>query len=202
MNTDKTKLIWIGKKRYSRDKRDTNRKLLWRNTQFRFLGIEFSVDLSEMINLNYAAAICQTLNAWKSRYLTPIGKLTVLKTLIIPKFNHLFSSLPNPKLEQLTQLNHIMYKFIWNNEPDKVKRSQICKSYNEGGLKMIDLETFIKALKNNMDAQIIFWLKFIMGPYNSMSSRSKSMGHFGITQKYLLIHCLKENCTKRVLYLL
>ena len=150
VNTDKTKLIWIGKKRYSRDKFDTNRNLLWGNTQFRFLGIEFSVDLSEMIGLNYTAAICQTkqtLNAWKSRYLTPIGKIAVLKALIIPKFNHLFLSLPNPELEQLTQLNHIMYKFIWNDKPDKVKRSQICKSYNAGGLKMIDLEPFIKTLK-------------------------------------------------------
>ena len=60
VNTDKTKLIWIGKKRYSRDKFDTNRNLLWGNTQFRFLGIEFFVDLSEMIDLNYTAAICQT----------------------------------------------------------------------------------------------------------------------------------------------
>ena len=79
--------------------------------------------------------------------LTPNGKITVLKTLIIPKFNHLFLSLPKPKLEQLTQLNHIMHKYIWNNKPNKVKRSQICKPYDEGGLKMIDLEYFIKALK-------------------------------------------------------
>ena len=40
-------------------------------------NVLISVDLSEMIDLNYTAAICetkQTLNAWKSRYHTPIGK--------------------------------------------------------------------------------------------------------------------------------
>ena len=64
-------------------------------------GHKFYVDLSEMIGLNYTAAICQTkqtLNAWKIQYLTPIGKIAVLKALIISKFNHLFLSLPNPEL--------------------------------------------------------------------------------------------------------
>ena len=127
-------------------------------------------------NLNYASTICQTkqtLNAWKNRYLTPIGKVTTLKTLIIPKFNHMFVSLPSPKKEQLTQLNNIMYKFIWNNKPDKVKRSQICKPYSEGGLKMIDLENFIMALKITCIRRFYLCSTCTMDPYNFVQFNSK-----------------------------
>jgi hypothetical protein len=38
---------------------------------------------------------------WKRRILTPIGRTTVIKTLLIPKLNHLFISLPTPKKETI-----------------------------------------------------------------------------------------------------
>jgi hypothetical protein len=38
------------------------------------------------------------------RILTPIGRITVAKTLIIPKLNHLFISLPNPSQETISNL--------------------------------------------------------------------------------------------------
>ena len=41
----------------------------------------------------------------------------------------------------------MFYKFIWNNKPDKIKRTIINKPYHQGGLKMIDLGTFIEALQ-------------------------------------------------------
>jgi hypothetical protein len=39
---------------------------------------------------------------WKRRTLTPIGRTTVIKTLLIPKLNHLFISLPTPKKETIS----------------------------------------------------------------------------------------------------
>ena len=34
VNTDKTMLVWIGKKRYSKDKFNINKNLLWGSTHF------------------------------------------------------------------------------------------------------------------------------------------------------------------------
>ena len=150
VNTDKTKLVWIGKKRHSKDKLEINKNLSWGNTMFRFLGIEFSVDLCNMMDQNFKPLIIKTeniLKSWRKHYLTPLGKITILKTLIIPMFNHLFLSLPNPSYNYLAQLNRIMYHFIWDGKPEKISRIQMCKPYDQGGLKMIDLECFIKALK-------------------------------------------------------
>ena len=59
VNTDKTKLIWIGKKRYSRDRFETVKDLRWGCTEFELLGLSFSVDLSEMVKANYNKIMMQ-----------------------------------------------------------------------------------------------------------------------------------------------
>ena len=63
------------------------------------LGVKFSINLTEMIDLNYKSKIAdiyKMLQQWEYKKLTPIGRLTILKSLIIPKLNHLILSLPNP----------------------------------------------------------------------------------------------------------
>ena len=150
INTDKTKLIWIGKKRYSKDKIECEKDLDWGTTKFDLLGITFTVDLCKIPSMNYSKAeikIKNELKKWEVRYLTPIGKITVLKTLIIPKLNHLFLTLPSPSPGFIKNLNDICYKFVWDNKPDKINRKQLCASKLEGGLKMIDIESFIRGLK-------------------------------------------------------
>jgi len=46
----------------------------------------------------------------------------------------------------------MFFNFIWNNGPDKVKRSILTQHYDKGGLRMIYLHHFVAALKIN-------WLK-------------------------------------------
>ena len=150
VNMDKTKLVWIGKKRHSKDKLNVGKDLIWGASDFTLLGIKFSVDLSNMIELNYLPAINnleKLLNLWSHRYLTPIGKITVIKSLALSKLNHLFLSLPSPGKDILKQLETKLYKFIWSGKPDKVKRKTLTKHYFDGGLNMIDLGTFISAIK-------------------------------------------------------
>ena len=40
-----------------------------------------------------------------------------------------------------------MYEFIWDGKPEKIKRDILTMGYENGGLKMIDIENCIKALK-------------------------------------------------------
>ena len=149
MNTDKTKVIWLGSKKYSKDKYETTPQLLWGATNFDLLGIHFDVDLAKMIPINYnkyTAQLQQTLVAWSKRFLTPIGKITVIKTFAISKLIHLYLTLPLPK-DHVTNINKILFSFVWSKKPDKLKRVLIKKSYNNGGLNMLELEKFIQALK-------------------------------------------------------
>ena len=93
---------------------------------------------------------------WGKRYLTPLGKITVIKTFILSKFTHLFSTLPNPSLEKLQDLKNLIFSFLWDNKPDKIKRKTLYQSYSAGGLQLTDLEAFIASLK-------ITWIRRLVG---------------------------------------
>lgn len=69
------------------------------------------------------------------RNLTPIGRVTVVKSLVIPKINHLFLSFLTPKREVITTMNKDILEFFLNAKCDKIKRSAVFKEYQEGGLK-------------------------------------------------------------------
>ena len=75
VNIDKTKLVWIGKKRYSKEKLLIDIPLSWGNMQFHFLGIDFSVNLDDIVDLNYRPVIKKIddlLKTWKFRSLNPL----------------------------------------------------------------------------------------------------------------------------------
>ena len=47
----------------------------------------------------------------------------------------------------LHTLDKLFYKFLWNSGPDRIKRCAIIKDLAAGGLRMININLFIKALK-------------------------------------------------------
>ena len=118
VNSSKTKIVWIGSKKFSNQVFHHSRwKLDWGSTSFNLLGIDFSVDLLQITETNYNIQIPKIksmLQHWKRRILTPIGRVTVVKSLIIPKLNHLFLSLPTPNKEIITTLSKDIFEFIWN----------------------------------------------------------------------------------------
>ena len=57
MNKEKTKVIWIGRKRHSKEKLDVSVKLEWGSTKFTLLGIELSTNLSDIMEQNYQKAL-------------------------------------------------------------------------------------------------------------------------------------------------
>ena len=77
MNREKTKVIWIGRKRFSKEKLNVKENLNWGNIDFNLLGIEFTTNLNEIPSKNYAKAlnnIQKEIKKWRVRHLTPIGK--------------------------------------------------------------------------------------------------------------------------------
>ena len=74
-------------------------KIKWCN-EFKLLGIHFDVMLSNM-QRNFQIGIenvKKELHSWKFRFLTVFGKLTVIKTLCLPKLTHIVTVVPNPCL--------------------------------------------------------------------------------------------------------
>ena len=149
VNFNKTKVVWIGKKKYSSDTIKTKWKLSWNQNSFEMLGIKFHVDLHKIIEINYKQKITKMMSIirnWKRRNLTPIGKITVVKALIMSLFNHLFTSLPNPSENIINEINTACTNFVWNGSV-RVKKEVLKQSYEKGGLNYPDINAFITALK-------------------------------------------------------
>ena len=87
------------------------------------------------------------INKWIKRYLTPLGKVTVIKTFIMSGLNHLLLTLPNPNETFIKELNNILFKFLWSGKPDKINRNTVTLDKHLGGLKMVNMKDFITSLK-------------------------------------------------------
>ena len=91
--------------------------------------------------------------------LTLIGKINIVKTLGLSKLIYCSSlltvskSLPN-------RINKIIFSFIWEGKPPKIKKKTIIGEKHCGGLKMIDFEIMERSLK-------IAWIKRIAESSNA-----------------------------------
>ncbi|VDH96818.1 Hypothetical predicted protein, partial [Mytilus galloprovincialis] len=87
------------------------------------------------------------LKSWQHRKLTLLGKITVIKTLALPRLIHLLTALPNLPHSQLNELSAMFFNFIWNGKTDRVKRSTLIADFSQGGLNMVHLQSFCTYLK-------------------------------------------------------
>lgn len=194
MNSEKTKVIWLGSKKYSRDKIETIHNLQWGCLDFDLLGIKFNVNLHKMIEINLNSAIVQIKNQiinWNKRNITPIGKIVVIKSLFLAKINHILSILPIPNKKFITDLQKIFFQFLWSNKPDKIKRKTITQPIISGGLNMPDLNMTFCSIKAAWFRRLIKsndqdWIKI----FEKTICDRKNLTIFG--PDYLLK--LKNNC--------
>lgn len=100
-----------------------NENFCWNPGIFRILGILFSVDTDRMVEINYEGKVMnikKDLVKWSKRQLTPLGKVTVLKSLIISKLTYLFLNLPDPSANIVKEIEKEMFLFLWDGKPAKI----------------------------------------------------------------------------------
>ena len=83
---------------------------------------------------------------WTQRSLTPLGRVLLVKSLLLSKFVHLFAVIENPEKSYMARLESLLFKFIWGKK-DKIKRGVAKKKFLEGGIGAPDVEAFANALK-------------------------------------------------------
>jgi hypothetical protein len=107
------------------------------------------------VDINYNGKLNElnyTLHKWRKRNLTPYGKIVVIKTLVVSQLVYLFTNLPDPSDNFMKDLNSLLFRFLWDEKRSKIKKSIIYKSHQEGGLRMINVYSFLSTLK-------ISWLR-------------------------------------------
>ena len=90
---------------------------------------------------------------WRQRDLTLKGKITIIKSLGISQILYVMNMLFVPKWV-IVKSEKILYNFLWNDKPEKIRRKTICAQIDKGGLKMVNIDIMIKSMK-------LSWLRLI-----------------------------------------
>jgi hypothetical protein len=118
VNAEKTGAMWLGSMKSSPLKFMQNLNIIWNPTQMKVRKI---------------------MQVWLKRNLTPLGRVAILKSLILSKIIHLCLLLPRPPEHTLNELQKMCYQFVWGNKPDKLNRKTAGKSVHNGGIGLPDL---------------------------------------------------------------
>ena len=112
---------------------------------------------------------------WQYLKLTILGKVKVLKSFAFPKLIYPLTVLPSPPKQVIDDIKRAMYKFLWDGKPDKIKIKILLRTYENGFLKMFDLDKFILSLKAS-------WMKTLLDKENNGDWKSiyiTILDHFG-----------------------
>ena len=156
VNDDKTELIAIGPQNLVQE--EFYHKIC---TSINILGIHFDYHKTKRRNSNFNSilkSIKKTLNMWSWRGLTLLGRIQIVKTFAIPKFMYK-ASLISVSEDLIKDVNKLLYGFIWKGN-DKIKRTALINDTENGGLKMLDIQSMI------LSQRVIVLKRFIEG-YNS-----------------------------------
>lgn len=78
---------------------------------------------------------------WRWRGLTLLGRIQIIKTSAIPKFMYK-TSLISVSEDLIKDVNKLLYGFIWKGN-DKIKHTALINDIENGGLKMLDIQSMI-----------------------------------------------------------
>ena len=122
------------------------------------LGIQIERDITNAIDNNIQLKmpiIKKEIAQWNRRCLTPIGRISIVKALLLSKLVHLFTALPSPSTRCIKDIERLLFNFVWGNKNDKVKRTLLVQRYGKDGLNMVQVDSFIKSMK-------LSWLKRLL----------------------------------------
>ena len=121
VNTSKTDALWLGS---WKERQDTPFNFNWPKDPVCALGVFFSYDTSKAEKINFDHKVCameKTLNVWKCRKLTLIGRINTVKTLALSKLIFNSSNLYVPP-RVIDAANKSIFDFIWEGKPPKIKK--------------------------------------------------------------------------------
>ena len=178
INVEKTKAIKFGVSRDSRMTLCDDLDLVW-TQEFTSLGIDYNIKyLNRITDLNLEGKLKEMeklISVWKIRNLTLIGKITIIKTLLISKIIHILLSLPRPSEEFFVKIEKVFLNFLWQNKPPKFKLSNLEKLIACGGLQFPDLRKIDIGMKAS-------WLKRL---YKSNTGWASTPISYGLDKIYI-----------------
>ena len=156
VNYDKTVLYRLG----SLAKVDAQKycaKLSWSETELNILGVNITHKIEKTIQSNYERILVKvgaTLNVWRRRNLSLVGKVLIINTLAVSLFKYQMLVLPTIEESVVKKFNAIINDFFWSSRKPKISMQTLQLEKFQGGLGLVDIVLKDKSLKIN-------WVKWI-----------------------------------------
>jgi hypothetical protein len=162
VNYDKTELFPTDTIKNTNLPLYTNRNITWSPKEVKILGIHITHKKQDLIERNFNPAVAKLDNIiriWRRRDLTLYGKIAIIKAHLQSQLVYQLSVVSSPPTPFLKRIQKLLFKYLWNNKPDKIKRSVAYSRREEGGLAMPNIEqqnmslkiTWIQRLLHNPD---------------------------------------------------
>ena len=119
-------------------------QLNWVN-QFELLGITFHVTQEKMFHINFDKRISEIeriISMYSKFILSLIGRVTVIKTLMLPKIVYILTVLPTPPSNIFYVIEKRLKDFLWKNGNVRICNKQLENEIGEGGLKLTNIMGF------------------------------------------------------------
>ena len=156
LNTKKCQILRIGATKKHEFEYLKHRKFKWSSTEASSLGMTFTTVKANLFQANLEPKIINfenCLKQWHHRKLTLKGKITVIKNYALPKLVYVLSSLTNPPQKTVKRIEKMMYNFLWDGKPEKIKRETLTSDYKNGGLKMIIKSSKVSWIKRIVNSE-------------------------------------------------
>ena len=191
LNHEKCNVLKAGASKVNIQKQYLDHKhFLWSSEKAKALGITFTTNRKISLDLNLTPKLEEfktCLKQWQHRKLTLLGKVTVIKTFALPKLIYPLTVLQTPPAQTIKSISDAIQTFLWDHKPAKIKRDLLTKDYEEGGIKLANIQYLINSLKCS-------WVKRIF--QNPDDSPIKAMYQHILNQyggKYLFECSLNQN---------
>ena len=126
-----------------RDKIPEFKEIKWTKNNVKTLGIHHGYNIDEAaIWLEKINKIKNCIQVWKTRDLTYVGKVLVIKTLILSQIGFLAESLNVPNLV-VKEIESLLWYFLWDGKQPLVSRNTMYLDKDEGGVNMPNLRNIL-----------------------------------------------------------
>ena len=133
---EKTQIMPLGNRETrNRAKLNTTHPVTW-VSETKVLGLVLVADTERLVQLNMSDLVKKlevVIHSWKSRSLTPLGKIAVVNSLMISIFVYQLLSLPSPDKILEVKIWNLIKGFLWENRRAKVKYDKIIQRLENGG---------------------------------------------------------------------
>ena len=120
-------MLWVGSAK-TRGPIECNKPdISWVEGKVFALGVWFATDRNVMLRSNYDERIGKIKNVietWQFRRLTLLGKITLIKSLLVSQLIYILTPLPT-YTNALQTVKKLLFEFLWDGKGNKIKREHI-----------------------------------------------------------------------------